>query len=596
MGSISSRVPVQPVGLEEFTVVSRARALNLILWLLGLVPPALIVRLISEYGVNVPFGDEWSLVPLFAKWNDHKLIFGDLFQQHNEHRMLIPNLLYIAFAQLTHWNLRAEMFFSVFLCAITSLCIYGLLRKTVGGSTPRRLAIWVICNLLIFSPSQAENWTWGFQFAMFIPTVCFVATLLILHARCINVIRLLCAILLVVVASFSFGSGLLIWPVVGFYLFLRGVEKHWIWFWMAAFILTISLYFIGYQFLAPAGVPAGPVDYVIYFLWFNGNALGQLPIPYRLTVTGVLGGCAILLYLATGAGFLRARGEGLRAAAPWMALATYALSSALLTTYSRVNEGTSQALDSRYSSVSINLYLGLLALLVIGSDLVRSGRLRFSFSKRIVMLPVVFVATLAIWYLATFLGFIARTSRLYELRVHGLAALGFSKVLPLSAAMRRELRINPEGPELTRHLAVVDRLQLITPALRHTSELLDGGYQPDRSTEEYGRCDTAIRKSLTIFELGGWAFLPAVNEPAPFVVVAYKSAGKWFGFALAEVKEDRPEVASKRGEEYKSSGWGLEIDASALPKDAHEISAWAVDALAAQVFRLPGVVHLPPRE
>ena len=597
MESISVGLPTRPASRERPVVVSPVRSLNLILWFLAIVPAALIVRLISEYGVNVPFGDEWSLVPLFAKWNDHQLTFADLFRQHNEHRILFPKLIYIAFAQLTHWNLRAEMLFSVFLCAITSACIYGLLRQTVGGSSRRRLAIWVICNLLIFSPSQAENWMWGFQLAMFIPTVCLVAILLILHVPKINAIRLAGAIALAFIAAFSFGSGLLIWPVVGLYLFLRGTDKRWIWAWIAAFILTAGLYFVRYESLAPpGGVPAGPVDYVIYFLWFNGNALGQLPIHYRLIVTGFIGAGAIVIYFGTVAAFLRARGPALRTAVPWMALATYALGSALLTTYSRVHESTQQALDSRYSTVSVNLYLGLLALLVIGSDFVRRSNLRFSLSKMILALPTVFMATLVTWYLATFLGALARTDNLYELRLHGLATLSFSKIIPPSRTMRHELRINPESTEFMDYIAVVDRLELLSPPLRHFGILRDGAGQPDRVTEEFGRFDKAVRKSSTTFEFGGWAFLPARNEPAPSVVLAYESSGKWCGFALAEVKEERPDVVGKLGEQYKLSGWHVAIDVAAVPKDAHEISAWAIDALSADVFRLPGVVHLPPPE
>ena len=97
------------------------------------------------------------------------------------------------------------------------------------------------------------------------------------------------------------------------------------------------------------------------------------------------------------------------------------------TTYSRVHESTQQALDSRYSTVSINLYLGLLVLFIIASDLVRGSHFRPSISRIIAALPATFIVILVAWYLATSFGAVARTKNVYELRVHGLATLSFFK-------------------------------------------------------------------------------------------------------------------------------------------------------------------------
>jgi len=87
---------------------------SILLFLVAILPIAALFRLIGEYGVNVPYRDDWSLVPLFVKWNDHQLAFADLLRPHNEHRIFFPKLIYLAFAQITHWNVRAEMFFSRF--------------------------------------------------------------------------------------------------------------------------------------------------------------------------------------------------------------------------------------------------------------------------------------------------------------------------------------------------------------------------------------------------------------------------------------------------------------------------------------------------
>src|SRR5438477_7239351 len=112
------------------------------LFLLAVLPIAVIVRLISEYAVNVPYGDEWSLLPLFAKWHDHQLTFANLFRQHNEHRIFFPKLIYLTCARWTHWNVRSEMFFSVLLCCVTSAGIYFLIQRTIAATPRKRLLLW----------------------------------------------------------------------------------------------------------------------------------------------------------------------------------------------------------------------------------------------------------------------------------------------------------------------------------------------------------------------------------------------------------------------------------------------------------------------
>lgn len=571
-----------------------ARAAHWVLFFLAVVPAALIVRLIGQYGVNVPFGDEWSLVPLFARWNDHQMTFTDLFRQHNEHRIFFPKLIHIAFAQLTHWNLRAEMFFSVFLCAITSACIYGLLKRTIGGGTGRRIALLALFNLFIFSPSQSENWLWGFQIAMFMPTTCLVAALLVLHSPSIQALRFVSACVLAVVATFSFGNGLLLWPVIGAYLLLRGANKRWIICWTGTFMVVAIIHFVGYESHPSPGQHHGsPLDYVIYFLRFNGNALGQLPVPSHLVWTAVIGAGAALLYAASIAAFLRWRSSSLRAAAPWIAVAAYALGSALLTAYARVREGIEQALNSRYSSISVNLYIALVALVVIASDHInqapgsgRSSRIAVSFTRA-------FMAMLVAWYVLTLPEGVGTMEDMYQLRTHGLANLSFCKVIPPTETLRRALRIHDELSAFLQNIADLERLNLLSPPLHRTNLLDDGAGTSDRSTEEFGRCEGAVWHSPTAFEIGGWACLPLFDEPAPCVVLAYESSGKWHGFALAEVYAERPDVAKKLDDGQRWSGWRRMIDTSTLPKDAHRISAWAVDAQTADVFRLPGAITLP---
>lgn len=121
----------------QAVVASGHARLNRLLFFLALLPIVLIAAIINHYGVNVPYGDEWSVLTLLGKWDSHQLTFADFYGAHNGHRILIPRLIYLALIQLTHGSLRAEMFFSLFLCILTSAGIYLLLWRTVRGSTTK---------------------------------------------------------------------------------------------------------------------------------------------------------------------------------------------------------------------------------------------------------------------------------------------------------------------------------------------------------------------------------------------------------------------------------------------------------------------------
>ena len=92
------------------------RSLSLASLLLIAAPPLLIGLLIFRDGVDVPFWDQWDgTAPLFEKMAAGTLRFADFFAQHNEHRILFPQLIFFGLGRLTHWNVRAELFLIWFL-------------------------------------------------------------------------------------------------------------------------------------------------------------------------------------------------------------------------------------------------------------------------------------------------------------------------------------------------------------------------------------------------------------------------------------------------------------------------------------------------
>ena len=573
---------------------SLKRGPNAALFLIAILPVAIIVRLISDYGVNVPYGDEWSLIPLFSKWNDHQLAFADIFRQHNEHRIFFPKLIYLAFAQLTHWNVRAEMFFSVLLCCGTSAGIYILLKRTVPGTAKKHLLLWALSNLLIFSPVQAENWLWGFQLQIFIPTFCLVASLAVLGSRLRHGTKFLAACLLAIVATFSFGGGLLLCPIILGYLALQLEKRGWLMLGGAIFILLMVLYFLRYHRQPVLGPQTGdPLDYLVYFVGFNGSALGRIPIQQPLVLAGIIGASAFIIYVAACGLFVRLAGESLRSAAPWLALGAYAICSAALAAYTRISWGPRQSLDSRYASISVNLYVALIALIAIASQQTRQLKSASPLARAIASIETPFLCGVLTLYFVSFLAGIDQLSLLNRTELQGLSDLEFCKIVKPPGRLRDELMIS-EFSRFMQDVDLLEHLHLLEPPVRQSAILHDAENRPKRSTAEFGRCDALVQKNQDTFEASGWSFLPLTGRPAPRVVLAYQSAENWIAFALSDTREARPNVVMEmKDRKYLESGWRKVFKKNDLPADAAVVSAWALDAAAGEVYKLPGDFALP---
>ncbi|MFM6192415.1 MAG: hypothetical protein ACKPFB_21235, partial [Planktothrix sp.] len=84
-----------------------------ILWLLYLIPILGVTGFIIRFGVNVPFYDQWVLPALFEKTATGTLAFKDLFELHNNHRILFPRLIFIGLGFISNWNIKLELLFSL---------------------------------------------------------------------------------------------------------------------------------------------------------------------------------------------------------------------------------------------------------------------------------------------------------------------------------------------------------------------------------------------------------------------------------------------------------------------------------------------------
>ena len=126
-------------------------------WSLALLP----FGAIGMLHVNVPYHDQWDLLPLLDAYYQNRLTLTDFLAPHNGHILLFPQLLMLGLALLTQWHTGAEVLVSLLLTCLNYALLLRLLLPNHASTSAPLLRIGL--SLLAFSFAQAENWIWGWQ-------------------------------------------------------------------------------------------------------------------------------------------------------------------------------------------------------------------------------------------------------------------------------------------------------------------------------------------------------------------------------------------------------------------------------------------------
>jgi hypothetical protein len=389
--------------------------------------PVFILYCIWKYSSPVPFWDQWELVPLLEKMHNGTLSIRDLWAQHNEHRILFPHSVMLALAAVSGWSIYCELLTSFALVVGTMLFLRSLLKRTFGGSVP----IWVgiLFSVVVFSPVQWENWTWGWQIQIFMNALAVVVAVWAMDRWPGQLKGVLAAIAATVVASYSFSNGLFAWVAVGLFLLLRKPRKwgH-VGLWALAAAVTIGLFLWGY--VKPAHHPAlsiflhHPWLFTQYILLYVGA-----PIWSATPFMDVVGALLVIVLVTTATMAVRSRGIKLQELLPWLTLAAYVLISAAVTGIGRLGFGAGQATSSRYTTFAMLL---VLAVIVCWSKWLDASR-----NKNGRLAPGYIMATIAALAIFAF-----GTYRSYDYGIQGMA--GRKKLYDACYGALKEFPNTPE--------------------------------------------------------------------------------------------------------------------------------------------------------
>ena len=334
---------------------------------LGFAAPVLgYFLLVRGYSLNVVTGDQWDDVVVIGRSHAHLFDWSSLWAQHNENRILFPNLIVLLLAYTTAFNVQVEEYLSfLLLLASTGLIIWAHKRGAPG--TPWLYYCPVV--ILMLSVVQYENALWGFQMAWYLVLLCLALSLFLLDRMELSALPFTAAVLSAIVGSYSSLQGLLIWPAGLLVLYLCRRRGRYIGIWLVAAALTASLYF--YNWDSTTGTPRHnyawqhPFIAIKFFLFIMGDVVGIHvgyggSVNYAVMAFGLVVTILSLFTLVVG---FRSRVDG-DGRAIGMALIVVGLLFAAIVTAGRVGLGLFDASSSRYTTFTILAVVGIYLTLV----------------------------------------------------------------------------------------------------------------------------------------------------------------------------------------------------------------------------------------
>jgi hypothetical protein len=317
------------------------------------------------FGRNMPFWDDWELVPIFRHLHAGHLYWHDFWQQHNEHRIVLPTLALVGLAYLTQWNTQVACLVSVAVAAGAFWLLYKTVLITAHGAQQHMGMGWlVLMAIMWFSPGQVENWLWSWQLEWFMSLfgVMLVVYGLARLERDAHDAKWLPLVLGGgVLAQYSLGNGTLMWPLIMAALVYLRASVRQIIVAAAGGVLSTVVYYLHYTLsandISRHLVLEHPFSFIHYVLIYLGRPLSFLPKPASMVGTALLlGFLALALYM------LFWRRELFRRSLPWIILGLYALGTALVTGVARLGFGVNEALSSRYTTISSLFVMSVLML------------------------------------------------------------------------------------------------------------------------------------------------------------------------------------------------------------------------------------------
>jgi hypothetical protein len=343
----------------------------------GLLCSILYLLYVNHYAVDALQGDDWNMIPLGIHQALHgHFSLGLLWSQYGDSRVPLAKAVIILFALGDGFNTHTVILFN----AIAYVAAYGILLALCRAYLGRRLTPIpvLVLGLVWFSLASVQSALWEFLMVDYLLVLGFVVMLFALNVpKTHRTLWFSVGVVAAVVASMSFISGFVVWPLGAISLvWARPRERQTITefvVWIAAALITTVVYFVGFsrQFTCvpalgctPNAAFDHPLSGLHFFFVLIGNVIpgGFFGAPYapqsylRYDVVGIAL-CLVAVYVVVQSWRERATTE--KFPLPLM-LIGFGLLVDVLTTIGRSGEGLFSAINSnRYELPNLILLSGI---------------------------------------------------------------------------------------------------------------------------------------------------------------------------------------------------------------------------------------------
>lgn len=321
---------------------------------------------IMVWHVPIPYSDEWEEFPRLIALHDAGYPLAGmanfLWEQHNEHRIVIPKIIY--FMDMGWFDYKG--YFPLVCIFVFQAMMAGMLVWLTFENGKSASKMWFFAPLTViaaFNLVQFENFVSTFQ-TSFIGCFAFAVAAITLYAKYVEkewMAYYLGAGVFATLSSLCLASGLFVWLVlalIGYLLHAKRYRQSGIF--MGIFIAILATYL--YDYKTPEG-HASPIESLTqhtllvldFFVVWLGNIAGSVSSARFLGGIGLLTFIGITIHLARD----KSRRTHIELYS-LLGICLFVLMCGLVTSLGRVNFGSGQAMASRYATPVLIFWIGML--------------------------------------------------------------------------------------------------------------------------------------------------------------------------------------------------------------------------------------------
>lgn len=539
----------------------RAGPIDRLGWAWMLVPLAILATSIAAVFVNysaAPWMDLWEPLNTYRHVLANGLSFGDLWAQHNEHRIVFPKLIFLADL---HW-FNGGAVLELVLIFVTQALAALLFLKLAELRTARfwDLAATAAAVGFMFSLGQWENLFWGFQ-VQFVAVFAAGAWAIHLFSRATEPahgLRLglaLAALSLLVFATFNMANGVFAGAAMAIAAFVARRGKTAIIAPAVASAILLAIYMADYAQVAYHSPPSlalqHPARYVTYVLAYLGSPWAERPM--QAAAVGLVG---VLSALAMTWAVFRDQAVSSNRLTLF-AVVLFVGVTASATALGRLSFGLEQAISTRYATPAFYFW---------GAQLVFWSLFTRDALERRPRAALGFVSLVALVLLAP----MQRISAIDLAMVHEGMLAGESALIGQVDDPEALMSLYPR-PEVLVSMADFARRQGLAPFHRPPPPALDPQRIANGPANCLGALDGARPSTASGFgRAAGWAWDVAAGKPVERLLVS-GGGGRILGVGVGGMR--RPDVdKALPAVTHARTGWTAAIQMA----PGEELAAFAV--------------------